>query len=747
MSGLPIFLRPSTKFLEIDLTQRIDVLLSTTAAVVGEFERGSLNAEYQSGIDEDFRARYGEIANPAISFAHDTVTSFMTQSGNVLVKRVVKDAKHAGSTVLLDTVSKSIITVPFESGTDGGYDTEGLLTFLVFNFTGSFIATNSFTIPITDGSTTTSTAVVTYATSHNATLENIAVSIQNTLNTFGVGSKAWVYTNPAGGNNNKIFVRLSKTMNVEFGAPTITGSVTLDIDETARLFDVFAENPGSWGNNYGYRISNIDTGIRERYNLTFAGAFVSGNSITATINGTPVTETFDTDSDTTLENLAEAIAALPTVDEAVVQTVPGGTSNDRTILIVAKVPGPNALNISVNITGGSSQTAYVVSRVMTGIAADNSFTLSVYNKNNVNVAVENFTVALPTQLDSRGYQQNITQVVNRSSGKSINIRVLQPAGTPPSLYNSGDPVAVPTTISWLAGGDNGVKVTSAELRQAWQSIDDRVQYPFSIMLNAGYTAISVQKEMADIAEKRSDCIAILDAPSDRQGAQDLRSYRVNDLDLDTSYAAMYTPDVEIEDIKTGERRFIPPSGPVGATYAYSDRLTQGIGAPAGLNRGHVRLAVGLRHYYTIAEQELLYPVGINYIQDKPLLGPVVMAEETLQVKKSVLSSVHARRILNLIKTGLVDGLDYTLFEPNTDYTRFQAVQLGDTILGPMTDEGGAKGLYEYRIKCDDENNTSEVIDADQLAYDVYLKITRVIKGILVRGILTRTGASFEEIIL
>ncbi len=285
------------------------------------------------------------------------------------------------------------------------------------------------------------------------------------------------------------------------------------------------------------------------------------------------------------------------------------------------------------------------------------------------------------------------------------------------------------------------------MRQAWQSLDDRVQYPFSIMLNAGYTANSIQKEMITVAEKRSDCIAILDAPSDKQEANTLRLYRLNELDIDSSYATMYTPDVEIEDIKTGERRFIPPSGPVGATYAYSDRLTQGIGAPAGLNRGHVRMAVGLRHYYTNAQQELLYPLGINYIQDKPLTGPVVMAEETLQVKKTVLSSVHARRILNLIKTGLVDGLDYTLFEPNTEYTRFQAVQLGETLLEPMTDDGGNKGLYDYRIKCDDENNTGEVIDADQLAYDVYLKITRVVKGILVRGILTRTGASFEETIL
>ncbi len=266
------------------------------------------------------------------------------------------------------------------------------------------------------------------------------------------------------------------------------------------------------------------------------------------------------------------------------------------------------------------------------------------------------------------------------------------------------------------------------------------------MLNAGYTQISVQKEMTAIARKRSDCMAILDAPSDKQRAQILQQYRLTELDIDDSYAAMYTPDVLIEDDITGEQRYIPPSGPIGATYAYSDRLTNGFGAPAGLNRGKVTLALGLRHVYTEAEQELIYPVGINYIAQIKGVGPAVMAEETLQFKTSVMSSVHARRVANYIKTGLVDGLDYTLFDPNTESTRFQAIQLGESICAPLKRGDGSGGLYDYFIKCDAENNTADVIDADQLAYDVGIKITRAIKGVGVRLFLTRTGADIEETI-
>jgi hypothetical protein len=748
MTSLPIFLRPSTQIQELDLTQRIDVILSTTGVIVGEFARGPVDPTYQSGVDEDFRALYGEIADPTISFAHDTATTFSTQSGNLLIVRRTKNALYAGLSVLLDSVGKRALMVPFTTGTPGSYTDTGVGQAIILKIGGTLAATNTFKLDITDGVTLVTTATTTYASSHNATMTSIALNIQTALDTFSVGSLAQVYNEPTGGNNSIIIIRPANNVSLDISNPVIVGnSLTATLNDNVKLFDMFAENPGEWANDYGMVMSNINEGIKERYNLTIAGPLLAANVLSMTVNGTLVTTTYATSSDTTLAAFATALTNHPDIELATVQTVAGAVDNDRSILIIAKVPGPGAVVYGTpTVTLGATQVAVGMSKVMTGLASDGSFTMQIYSRDNTNVSEENFLVSLGLQLDSRGYQQNIAQVVNRSSTKSINIRIAQPT-TVLSLYNTGDPITVPDTIAWMSGGDDGVACTSAEINQGWDLVSDRVQWPFSVMLNAGYTSPVVQKYMAALAESRSDCIAILDAPSDRQGAQDLRSYRLNELDIDTSYAAMYTPDVEIADDRTGEYRFIPPSGPVGATYAYSDRLTNFVGAPAGLNRGKVNIATGLRYYYTIPEQQLLYPQGINYIQNKPKVGPVVMAEQTLQVKQTVLSSVHARRILNYIKTGLVDGLDYTLFDPNTTSTRFAATQLGKTILDPMTAGDGNGGLYGYRIQCDEKNNTDDVIDADQLAYDVYLKITRVIKGILVRAILTRTGASFDEIVL
>lgn len=757
MTSLPIFLRSAVKITEIDLTQRIRVIMSTIGAVVGEFERGPIGPRYVSGQIENFTRPYGLVANPRLSFAHDTVTSFMTQSSNTLVNRVVNGAKHSGGSLFLDKDRKRILYSPFPVGTVGNYEARGSSRIVILSFkTNPLVTGNIFNMSVTDGATVTPVGPVNFATSNNQTLTNIAAAIQSVVNSFGTAAdgsaRVFVETSSANADNLLIIIRPPSDASLTFTSAAVTAGTAqpvVTLYDDAELFDVYAENPGKWSDGqYGFKVTNFDPGTRERHRLTMTQALVTGNTFNMRINNVPITPvTFATNSDATLAAIAAAIAANPDVQSATVDTLPGATNNDRSISIIAKIPGPDKLVFtSPVITSGASQGIVTVARTLNGVVPDHTFDLEVFNRDNVNIPVEQFRVSLRNQISALGAAQNIAYVVNRASNPALNIRVAQAPETTVDDYTLYDSLTgnVPTTIAginWLVGGDDGVAATSATIRNGWDEVGDRQTYPFNLMLNAGYTSIAVQQHMTALAEKRSDSMAVLDAPSDKQSLLALRSYRLDDMNIDSSYAALYTPDVLIEDINTAERRYIPPSGPVGATFAYSDRLTNSLGAPAGLNRGKVRLALGLRVKYSEGDQELLTPIGVNYILDKKGNGPVVFAEETLQVKSTILSSVHARRILNFIKTGLVDGLEYSLFDPNTEQTRFQAIQLGETILKPIKKGGG---LYDYRIKCDDENNDSEVIDADQLAYDCYLKIVRVIKGIHVRAILTRTGASFDE---
>ena len=57
-----------------------------------------------------------------------------------------------------------------------------------------------------------------------------------------------------------------------------------------------------------------------------------------------------------------------------------------------------------------------------------------------------------------------------------------------------------------------------------------------------------------------------------------------------------------------------------------------------------------------------------------------------------------------------------------------------------------KGVYDYLIVCDDRNNPPEVIDANELVVDIYIKPVRTAEVILVNFRATRTGAHFQEIV-
>lgn len=755
---LPFFLRPSTKLREIDLTQFISAPASSIGCVVSEFRRGPMAPTYINGIAESFTRKYGPVADPKLSFGHDTCQAFLTESGNLLVKRVVNGALHAGVHVYLNKQNPvgSLDFVPFYVGNLNGYK-DGATAPTIVTFSADLITANSVTGTITDGVTAQTLTPTVFATSHDQTMAAVVAKIQTALNTFATGGFA-EYLPAVNGTRRRIAIHMPPGQTLEVTSFPVTLGVTqptttIETPDAARLCTILAENPGKWGNDVGVKFTGFDVGVRQRIRLLFSNKLVTANSFTATINDVAIAApvVFATDSDTTMAAIAAAIQAHAAVSSAYVETVAAGRENDRSIIVIAENAGPNQLTInSAAVTLGSSQAAVSQFNVLDGQVADGSFVLEVYERANTAVPAERFTVTFSNNTDSRGVQTRIDAVINESSTPADNIRVVpNPRFVTDSTFitdmlaaTTNPGMVVPSTIRWLTYGDDGSTALSSQIRQAIRDLDDRIHYPFNILMNAGYTAVEVQQEMVALAAKRVDCFAILDMPSNRQATQSARDYRMYDLNINSNYGAIYTPDLLISDIVTSERRYIPPSGFVGATYAYNDRVASVAHAPAGLNRGLLRQVLGLRVLYKPGDEELLHPIGVNSIVDRPNVGPVIMGEETLQAKKSLLSSVHARRLVSQLEVALVDGLDYTLFEPNNEFTRNQAVQLGRGFLKPYKDNGA---LYDFRIQCDDRNNPPEIIDADALSYRVFLKVVRAIKGIMLDVILTRTGANFSEL--
>lgn len=763
ISKAPFFLRPYVDVQEFDLTGGISADQSTTAFVGSEFRRGPLRPVYVSGALERFYSLFGDLADPSLSFGHDTCQTFLATSSNMLINRVVNGAFYSAMDIVIDrdsTYGNRLLYLPHVIGTSDDY-TVGASGPVLIKFDSELITGNVFNLDITDG-TTISNVSQAYTSSHQATMTAIALQIQSVLNTFGQGGWAYVLRETSS------FTAVSYTIVVNSPPDSILSYVSLDVTagasqaktnlqeaDTNWLMTIKAENPGLWGDDIAVKITDIDQGIRERHRLTFSSSLVTGNSFDLVINDVPITSVvYASNSDATMEAIAAEISKHDNVQTAYVETTSGSLDNDRSIVIVAQNPGPDQLELSeFTITSGASQAIVVSNKTLDGQEADGSFDIEIYNRNTPLVDVERFETALFDVTNGFGDQIKYDGLINSDNSGSVNIRII-----PNSELESkaGFATILKTLIDkdfdlnsesnfYMNGGDEGSAALTSNMVSGLNDIKDRTKYPVSILLNAGYTDVTYQQALVALSEDRNDCTAILDMPSERQGtALGARDYRLEDLNIDSSYGALYTPDVQVSDISTSELRFVPPSGHVGAAYAYNDRVAAKWAAPAGLNRGKLRQVRGLRYDYTPADQELLHPNGVNPIIDKPGNGPVIWGQRTLQVRNSALGSVHIRRLMNLLETNIADQLEYTLWEANTEFTRFRATQLCDTILKPIHRRDG---LYDYRVVCDESNNTPEVINADALAVDVYVKPVRAIHGILLRAVIVKQGTNFSELIV
>jgi len=365
---------------------------------------------------------------------------------------------------------------------------------------------------------------------------------------------------------------------------------------------------------------------------------------------------------------------------------------------------------------------------------DGTFYVEVYQVGH-GQPLERFLVSLNYRIDGYGVQLNIQEHINK---RSAYIRVAQ-------NYDQADFVANPTrqfintlVSQSLVGGVNPRRATSSELMEAWDLYADPEVIDVNILINGGYAQPEIQIKMAELCESRMDCVAILDTPPMEQSTQDAINYRRNTLMVDSSYAALYTPDYLILDQYNDIKLYVPPSGHVAGAYARTDSEFELWFAPAGMNRGRLNV-LGVRKVYNQGDRDALYENQINATRVIIGSGIKIWGADTLQTKTSALSNVSVRRLMIFLEKSLSEAALYSVFDPNDYILRAQLVELCERFLRPIQN---ARGLYTFGVVCDETNNTPATIAAGDLILDVYLDPVLPAKRIHLTAIVNRTGAKF-----
>jgi uncharacterized protein len=229
----------------------------------------------------------------------------------------------------------------------------------------------------------------------------------------------------------------------------------------------------------------------------------------------------------------------------------------------------------------------------------------------------------------------------------------------------------------------------------------------------------VQTALISHCELQGNRMAILDAPPS-MNPQQIKEWRSDVAMYDSAFAAMYYPWIKVENpaATNGNREvLVPPSGHIAGVWARTDE-TRGVWkAPAN---DTIRGCLDVERPITKNEQSLLNPIGINCIRPFGTRGIRIWGARTLS-SDSDWRYVNVRRLFNMVETTILDGTQWTVFEPN-DISLWEGVKrtINAFLTGLWKDGAlfGTSATQAFYVKCDEETNPPESIDEGKLVVEV-----------------------------
>jgi hypothetical protein len=84
-----------------------------------------------------------------------------------------------------------------------------------------------------------------------------------------------------------------------------------------------------------------------------------------------------------------------------------------------------------------------------------------------------------------------------------------------------------------------------------------------------------------------------------------------------------------------------------------------------------------------------------------------------------------------------------MFEFNDEFTRAEFVNIVEPFLREIQ---GRRGITDFRVICDESNNTSTVVDRNEFVANIFIKPARSINYVTLNFVAVRTGVDFEEVV-
>jgi len=343
-------------------------------------------------------------------------------------------------------------------------------------------------------------------------------------------------------------------------------------------------------------------------------------------------------------------------------------------------------------------------------------------------------------IDTTGDYTNKSRYVRVKQVLTSSLNYFYNNGVPNSRLTGSIPIISSGTFGGATGELCGVYgVPNDNYTSSLNILNNKDEFRYNIISVPGLNQTdnsAVISLLVSNTQDRGDAIAIVDlAP---KGAT-ISTVTGAASEIDSSYAAAYYPWVQVNAPNTGKLTWVPPSTIIPSVFAYSDRVSDPWFAPAGFKRGGISV-IQAEKKLRPSDRDDLYLGKVNPIATFPGQGVVLYGQKTLISKPSALDRINVRRLLIELKDYIGGVGDKLVFENNTTATRNSFIAQ----VRPYLDSIQSKqGLYAYKVVMDETNNTSDVIDRNQLVGQIWIQPAKTIEFVILDFNVTPTGSTFS----
>lgn len=328
------------------------------------------------------------------------------------------------------------------------------------------------------------------------------------------------------------------------------------------------------------------------------------------------------------------------------------------------------------------------------------------------------------------------------------------AGAGTDAINASDYLLSANRTAKTVDMDSGVASSSLNPAQIATAFDlfedpDTVQIDFLVAPQSSARSANttiVNDLVATAQSLRKDCVVVASpARADVINNNAITTSVVAGADALTSssYLVLDNNYLKVYDKYNDRFVYIPAASSTAGVMASSDANFAPWFSPAGTRRGQYLGITSLAWSPTKAQRDTLYKAGVNPIANIPGQGILLYGDKTKLARPSAFDRINVRRLFLVIERAIAAAAKDVLFNFNDEFTRAEFVNIVEPFLREIQ---GRRGITDFRVVCDETNNTPALIDRNEFQADIFIKPARSINYVTLNFVGVRTGVDFSEVV-